>query len=329
MKFRQFIPALMLLLSLASCKEEETTKEYMDGRLNIKHDMPAYVTPGSKYTFSASGIVAPDGTEVGYCYQAPITKKIDTVATYVYTVPDTLGTFGVSIIAFPKKSADKYYSSTSTVYFTIVSEKSLQGIPVYAGVGHTSMHGRDYPTYRAGGHEWLATNLSYIEHNGSGTETFGHSYVGCAALQNVLGSYYTWTEAQTVCPDGWHLPSDAEWVDLIKAAGGPESLEPMQDSPSGAGNLMVKCTFNGNDMWEYYRGVNVQNGTHLCVIPAGYANVSGGDYHFSGFMSYAAFWTSDQNGDQGIYRYIYQENDNVYAGLADKDSFAASVRCVR
>ena len=329
MKFRKFIPVILLVLAFASCKEKEESKEYLDGRFNISHNLPVYVTPGSKYTISASGIEAPDGTEVGYCYQAPITKKIDTVSVYTYTVPDTLGTFGITIYAFPKESQDKYYSSSSTIYFTIVGEKSLQGIQRYAGAGKATLRSRSYDTYKAGGIEWIGSNLSYISRDGAGKETFGHSYASCSALQDVLGAYYTWTEAQKACPDGWHLPSDAEWVALIKQAGGPDTLEPMQDSPSGAGNLMVKATFNGTDMWEFYRGVNIQNGTHLCVIPSGYANVADGDYQFSGFMSYAAFWTSDEFNGQGVYRYIYQENDNVYCGIADKDAFAASVRCVR
>jgi len=320
---------MLLVLAFVSCKKEEVEKEYMNGRFNIKHNIPAYVTPGSKYTISASGIEAPDGTAVGYCYQAPITKKIDTVSVYTYVVPDTLGTFGVTVMAFPVESADKYYVSSTTIYSTIVSEKSVQGVLRYEGAGTASLHSRSYDTYKAGGLEWIGSNLSYIVRDGAGKETFGHSYAGCSALQNVLGAYYTWNEAKTACPAGWHLPSDAEWVDIIKAAGGPETLAPLQDSPSGAGNLMVKATFNGNDMWEYYRGVDVRNGTHLCVLPTGYANVAEGTYQFSGFMSYAAFWTSDEQNGLGVYRYIYQENDNVYVGYADKDAFAASVRCVR
>lgn len=328
MEFRKFIPLVLLALALVSCKKEEETMEYMDGRFNIKHNMPAYVTPGAQYTFSVSGIEAPDGTEVGYCFQAPITKKTDTLSVYTYTIPDTLGTFGIIVYAFPKESKNKYYTSNTTVYFTVVGEESLQGIEQYPGGIKASIWGRVYDAYYVGGHHWLAENLSFIQHI-NGKETRGRSYSNCPALQNVLGAYYTWTEAQKVCTDGWGLPTDSEWVELIKAAGGPADLEPFQDSPSGAGNLMVKATFNGVDMWEYYRGVKIQNGTHLNVIPTGYANVADGNYHFSGFMSYAAFWTADEQDGKGVYRYIYQEYDNVYVGLADKDNFAASVRCVR
>ncbi|MDR2541336.1 MAG: hypothetical protein LBD11_06335 [Candidatus Peribacteria bacterium] len=29
------------------------------------------------------------------------------------------------------------------------------------------------------------------------------------------GNYYTWKEAQEVCPTGYHLPSKEEWQDLL------------------------------------------------------------------------------------------------------------------
>lgn len=28
------------------------------------------------------------------------------------------------------------------------------------------------------------------------------------------GRYYSWDDAWNVCPKGWHLPSDEEWIDL-------------------------------------------------------------------------------------------------------------------
>ena len=30
-----------------------------------------------------------------------------------------------------------------------------------------------------------------------------------------MGGYYTWTAAMEICPEGWHIPSEGEWEDLI------------------------------------------------------------------------------------------------------------------
>lgn len=333
MKFRTLAAAALAILALASCKKEEEEKVYMDGTLTLTGSIPKYVEPGSKYTFSASGITAPDGTPVGYYFTDPVTQKSDTVSTYTYVVPNSLGTYSLTCVAYSVESASKYYSSSKSVSFTIVSDSitdgSLQGIPHYTDGGLVTMYSRSYDTFKAGTAEWTASNLAYIKRDSDGKESYGHSYAGCPAMQNILGAFYTWEEALTACPDGWHLPTDGEWVELIKLAGGPSDLQPLQDSPKGAGNMMVKCTFNGSALWEYYRDVNIQNSTHLCAIPAGYASLGKDTHNFTGFGSYAAFWTADELDGKGVYRYIYQEHDNVFVGLGDKDSFAASVRCLR
>ncbi len=324
MKFRLIAAVAFAFLALASCKKEETTKVYMDGALTIKGEIPKYVTPGSTYTFSASGVTAPDGTAVGYYFRDPVTKTNDTTQVFTYTVPDSLGRFSITCAAYPVKSSDKYYSSTTAITFTVVSEdRSLTGIPEYPGDGSATLYSRSYPTFKVGQTEWTGANLSFM------AEGFGAPYDDSPALQNILGVFYTWDEAQTACPDGWHLPSEEEWLQLLKSAGAPQSLEPFQDSPSGAGNLMVKARFNEEEFWEYYRGVDVRNATHFSAISAGYANIASGSNSFYGFGSYAAFWTSDELDGKGVYRYIYQEFDNVYTGLGDKGAFAASVRCVR
>ena len=164
-----------------------------------------------------------------------------------------------------------------------------------------TLYGRDYYVTSTGGREWIRQNLSYIKYDAAGNPEFGFPFASSPAMQNVFGAYYTWSEAVKACPDGWHLPTGEEWAAMLVANGAPSGLKPLEDSPSGAGNLMVKACFNGEVMWDYYQG---------------YAN-------------YAAFWTADEFDGLGVYRYIYKENDSVYVGTADKSGFAASVRCVR
>ena len=329
--------ALMLpLLLLQSCKEEETTKEYMDGSIIVDHDMPTYVQPGEKYTFKPSGITAPDGTPVAYYFTAPLTGVKDTLKTdgsvYEYVVPDKLGTYNLSCIAYAVQSSDKYYVSSATYTFVMVKDDPVNGsVTNYAPSGDFSkvkIEGRDYYTGKAAGLEWLRSNLCIVKRDASGNEITGRSFKSSPAMQYLFGGYYTWEEAQTICPEGWHLPSEAEWVDLLKSVGAPADLQPMQSSPSGAGKLMVNAYFNGSAMWDYYRGVDIQN-VALGAIPVGYAEILGGKYKYSGYMEYAVFWTSDEYEGKGVYRYLFEQFDNVYVGMGDKQSFAASVRCVR
>ena len=337
MKFRSYCILALGLLLLSSCKEKEIEKTYMDGNLKVDCKIPHYVNPGDSFTITASGITAPDGTDVAYYYTSTAnSKRRDTLytvpAVFHFEVPDTLGSFTLSVVAYPVQSSDKYYHSTGSVEFVIVKDDadngSLTGIPDHDEDIQEELYSRKYKVTSAGDKEWIRSNLCYIERNSEGTETFGRSYAGSKAMQNIFGAYYTWEEAQKACPAGWHLPTDEEWVALLKSCGAPSGLKPLEDSPSGAGALMVKARFNGDEMWSYYRGVNITDKC-ISVIPAGYAVKASSGWNYVGYQSYAALWTADALADQGVYRYIYKENDNVFVGVASKTDFAANVRCVR
>ena len=328
--------ALLLPLLIASCKKEEETKEYMTGTLYMDCEMPSYVKPGDVFTLKPHGVTAPDGTAVGYYVTSPITGKKDTLkyegAAYEYVIPASLGTYSISCVAYPRESSDKYYVTSASITFTVVSDDpddgSITDVNRHPGDTQVSFDDRTYYAENIGGRSWVRSNLSHVERDGNDKEVFGRSFMNCPAMQNIFGAYYTWEEAQTVCPSGWHLPSEAEWVAMLKEVGAPADLAPLQDSPCGAGKLMVKARFNGTLMWDYYRNVNIEDKA-LSAIPVGYATVSGDTYKFSGYNQYAVFWTSDEYMGSGVYRYIFQEYDNVFVGTADKKSFAASVRCVR
>ena len=64
-------------------------------------------------------------------------------------------------------------------------------------------------------------------------------------------------------------------------------------------------------------------------MPVGFASIAGGRYEFSDVYTYAAFWTSRDEGNSAGLRYIYEDKDIVYYGKLPKKDFAASVRCVK
>ena len=340
MKFRPrsiFVIA-SIALALCACKKEEETKEYMNGTLLFKNDIPQFVKPGEKFQTEASGITAPDGTPVAYYFSSTASSRRDTVRTapfkYTFTVPDTLGTFSLSCTAFAVESSSKYYVSSASTSFVVVDDNpdpesgSVTGWKVRTDESMETLYGRDYYVVDAGGSMWTRYNLCRVDYDASGKAVFGRPFAGCKAMQNVLGGFYTWEEAQKACPGGWHLPSEAEWVALLKASGAPDSLQPFEDSPCGAGKLMVNASFNGNLMWDYYRDVKITDAS-ISLMPAGFALVGVAGYEFTGFGDFAVVWTSDEFDGKGVYRYINEQSDCVYVGMAEKTRFAASVRCVR
>lgn len=37
-----------------------------------------------------------------------------------------------------------------------------------------------------------------------------------------FGRFYTWHSAMKVCPQGWHIPTNKEWSELVDIFGGKE-----------------------------------------------------------------------------------------------------------
>jgi len=86
-----------------------------------------------------------------------------------------------------------------------------------------------YKTIIIGSQTWMAENLrSRIYSDGDSIkEVF--NYGGNESLKNIYGLYYFWNSAtrntkiemtQGACPVGWHLPSNAEWIELLNIMGG-------------------------------------------------------------------------------------------------------------
>lgn len=342
-KYRYILISMAAVLSvLSSCKkdEEESSKLYLSGTLAVACEgygnLPNYVSPGDKFTFTPSGLYVKDDESiiVDYYFVNPFTSAKDTVKAgegYTLTVADTLATFSLSCVGFARNSKD-YYTSSKFLQFAVVKSGlntgSITGFPMIAGETSAFLNGKPYFTTKVGSSEWLRQNLAYVQTDSKGSVSFGHYYLGSAAMLDIMGAYYTWEEAQTACPAGWRLPSEADWVALCTAAGGKSAAE-MQQIEGAASGLMAYTKFNGVSMWEYYRGVEVNDKTRFSCMPTGYATVSDGVYQFFGYSEYAAYWTSAEKDGEGVYRYIYKDKDIVYVGTASKTGFAASVRCVR
>lgn len=330
---RWFLPALVAVLAVAGgCKKEDNTNlKSLDGSLSLS--MPTFVRPGDSKTFMIDTLMTqscPEGYTVGYYFTDPLTSKRDTVVAvdgtvrkryYTFTVGEELSTQSLTLTTFTPKDSG-YSGSSAKATFTVVSpgldgKGSITGFDneSSAGTFKDARDGKSYAFVHIGALDWMRHNLAWT---GSGC-----SYWNAPEMADVFGQYYTWEQAQTACPEGWRLPTDADWTAL------KEGAEAGKDIPGLAGDLMANLYFNGIRMWEYWREVTVTDKLHFSAMPVGYVNVGNGTHGFNGLYSYAAFWTSDQDGDLAVARYLYEAQDVVYRGSMSKTDFGASVRCVR
>ena len=71
--------------------------------------------------------------------------------------------------------------------------------------------GKTYRTIKIGKHVWLAENLAYIPNEKKGFWEFHKSLY----YSYLFGVFYDWETSQSACPKGWHLPSKADYEDLV------------------------------------------------------------------------------------------------------------------
>ena len=150
-----------------------------------------------------------------------------------------------------------------------------------------------------------------------------------------------------MCPEGWELPTEADWMAMAQELGG--TAEEEYGTIKGiAAKVMGNAYFNDQLMWEYWPAVGaITNESGLAMIPAGYSmlGVAEDDAQesifydnrypqaiFKGRNEYAVFWTADKVADEegmAYYRYLICDQPDLMISKGDVRSFGASVRCVR
>lgn len=124
----------------------------------------------------------------------------------------------------------------------------------------TDIDGNAYRTVRIGDQEWTAENLR-VTRSPDGRALTSFFFDDDSASYAEHGRLYTWPvamdgseeeEAQGICPDGWRLPSDADWTRLWEASGGEETAGShllMGGSSGFEAKLSGGADFRGNYLY--------------------------------------------------------------------------------
>lgn len=167
----------------------------------------------------------------------------------------------------------------------------------------------------------LQTKMAYSE-----SQAYAYHYNNDPEYSKTYGLLYNWTAASNICPAGWHLPSQTDWVALIHGAGAVEANANNDWTGTGVSRL---CT---GDQWKTSTNQDAagnvsmadRNSTNFSLLPGGELTSN-----FNSVTRYANLWTSTQcNKFNAFYVYVAYNEPGINIGNYGKHN-GYSVRCVR
>lgn len=207
-----------------------------------------------------------------------------------------------------------------------------------------SRDNRTYKTVQIGSQVWMAENLAFLPSVsppsvGSDSISFYYVYnyhdtiVSVAkdtANYHKYGVLYNWPAAVNACPEGWHIPSDAEWTTLVNCliANGYNYDE------STSGNKIAKSLAISSE-WapstnqgaignsDYPSKINLSG---FSALPAGYRH---DNKSFRSAGSFTAWWSVSLTSSKGDWcrTLNFYSPEIIRGGILKSAGF--SVRCVK
>ncbi len=171
--------------------------------------------------------------------------------------------------------------------------------------------GRTYKWVMIGDQKWFGENLQY--------KTREHGQMDLTVrYNNYFGRYYNFSQANSSCPKGWHIPSDGEWKTMEKTIGVADVLldESGMVSRGGENVSPGKDLVSNKDLMFFakYSGV-VSNKM--------------GPFKLSSHRENAQFWTSSKADEvNGFMRVLGKQFDGVVRDKTGTQNYL-SCRCLK
>ena len=170
-------------------------------------------------------------------------------------------------------------------------------------------------TIKIGSQEWATEDLKVTKFRNGEDIPLMEDSRGWAELDSAAycitpkGSYlYNWyavNDPRGLAPEGFHVPSDDEWTELVNYLGGEQV----------AGTKMKTSIWSGT------------NSSGFSALPGGLRDFITGYFYNEG--TYGYWWSSSANGTFYAWnRALYSVNDNVYRNYNNFGN-GFSVRCLK
>lgn len=279
---------LILIFVLAACKTKTIQLQInsnKDSSIVYINDNMAGYTP--LITTINQGLVnvkvKKDGFEDFVFSDSLYTDSIFRISAILYTKEE------LEIIK-QKEQEEELFKTQTSGYFTDFREN------------------KKYKWIKIGQQIWMAENLAFNAKK-------SWAYDNNTKYIKDYGFLYDWISAQEACPQGWHIPTEKEWNQLIVFLGGDNKAS-------------EKIRERGFLHWVdgyYYRPI-ATNESGFTARPGGQRNDKG---EFITIGTYANFWSSTEtNVSEGVCFWLGYMGDYLSKDTRAK-SFGLSVRCVK
>jgi len=233
----------------------------------------------------------------------------------------------------------------------------------------TDIDGNAYQTILIGEQLWMADNLKVTHYNDSTLILTGYSNIKWSELEtgayavydddcnyapvedcddpsnaDIYGNLYNWyavDDSRGICPSGWHVPSDDEFMELEiylgmseeDAASAPEDMWDFSNRGTneasklaGNANLWTGGMISFGDQSGYLINSPEFGTSGFNGLPAGFRNDYFGGY--GGMGASASFWSSSEaDSSNAWYRGLYYLDSYVDRNDTGKQT-GFSIRCL-
>jgi uncharacterized protein (TIGR02145 family) len=190
----------------------------------------------------------------------------------------------------------------------------------------TAQDGKVYKTVKIGNQIWMTENLNVSTYRNGDTipqvqdpkawsrlTTGAWCYYGGKAETGTrYGKLYNWyaiNDPRGLAPEGWHSPTDAEWVTLTNFLGG---------------KIESSMKIKSNKGWS--QNGNGTNESGFSALPGGTRSINEA-FSFAG--DYGYWWTSSSFDGSSAWNRFLAYNNNYIGRSTGWKQFGNSVRCIK
>lgn len=205
----------------------------------------------------------------------------------------------------------------------------------------TDIDGNTYKTIQIGNQTWMAENLrvtkyrngdpiTYVsgdtEWSNLSSEAYCNAYNDNVPTYGRLYNGYCVNDSRNICPEGWHIPTDAEWKELEIYLGMSEydANESSGVSYRNSGSVGDKLKEVGSVHWSSQDN-NGNNNSGFTALPVGWRSVNGNIYNYG---SGGIWWTSSTSIGYNDFRAIGTSQSGIKRSYMSVKA-GGGVRCIK